>query len=296
MIHSKENRRFQIFCHVCLILMTLLVVLPFLLVFISSITEENTLIANGYSFFPEKVSLYAYQYILRQGGKIFRAFGISVLVTIIGTLGNMMMSSMIAYPLSVKDLPYKRAITFYVFFTMLFNGGIVPQYMLWSNFFHIKNTIFALLVPNLLMGAFYIIMMRSYFTANIPDALGEAARIDGAGEFRILFQIVMPISKPMVATLGLMSGLAYWNDWINGLYYITNEKMFTMQNILNRMLQDAQFLTTGAASNMGDLVKNTPLNGIKMAIAVVGVIPILIIYPFVQKYLVQGITVGAVKG
>lgn len=291
-----NNKGYHFFINLFLTLLAFLCIMPFILLIISSFTEEHTLVREGYSFLPRAFSLASYQYIFSGSTKILRGYGMTVIVTAVGTILNVLMTTLLAYPLSQKLLPGRNAISFYVFFTMLFNGGIVPQYMLWSNFFHIKNTIFALLVPNLLMGAFYIIMMRSYFTANIPEALGEAARIDGAGEFRILFRIVLPISKPMVATLGLMAGLAYWNDWINGLYYITNEKMFTMQNILNRMLQDAQFLVTGGASNVGDLVKDTPLNGIKMAVAVVGVVPILIIYPFVQKYLVQGITVGAVKG
>ena len=291
-----NNKIYHFLINLFLAVLAFFCIMPFILLITSSFTEEYTLVRDGYSFFPKTLSLASYQYIFSGSSKILRGYGMTVIVTAIGTLTNILMTTLLAYPLAQRTLPGRNAISFYVFFTMLFNGGIVPQYMLWSNFFHIKNTIFALLVPNLLMGAFYIIMMRSYFTSNIPEALGEAARIDGAGEFRILFKIVMPISKPMVATLGLMAGLAYWNDWINGLYYITNEKMFTMQNILNRMLQDAQFLTTGGALNVGDLIRNTPLNGIKMAIAVVGVIPILIIYPFIQKYLVQGITVGAVKG
>lgn len=271
-------------------------IMPFILLIVASFTDEHVLIRDGYSFFPGALSLSSYKYIFSGSAKILRGYGLTVLVTVVGTALNVILTTLLAYPLAQRFLPGRKVLSFYVFFTMLFNGGLVPQYMLWSNFFHIKDTIFALLVPNLLMGAFYIIMMRSYFMANIPEALGEAARIDGAGEFRILLKIVMPISKPMVATLGLMAGLAYWNDWLNGLYYINDEKMFTMQNILNRMLKDAQFLATGAASNVGDLIRDTPLNGMKMAVAVVGVVPILIIYPFIQKYLVQGITIGAVKG
>lgn len=194
----------------------------------------------------------------------------------------------------IKELPGRYAVSFIVFFKMLFNGGLVPTYMMWTSIFHIKNTVAALIVPALLMNAFYVIMMRSYFTANIPDALVEAARIDGANEYKILGSIVLPLSLPMMATLGLMVGLGYWNDWMNGLYYVTDTKLFTIQNILNRMIQDIQFLANnsmGAGSGT-----KLPSIGIRMAIAVIGILPMFCIYPFFQKYFVKGITVGGVKG
>ena len=136
----------------------------------------------------------------------------------------------------------------FVFFTMLFNGGLVPSYMMWTQTFHIKNTIWALIMPNLLLNAFYVIMMRSFFTASIPDALIEAARIDGAGEYKILARVVIPLSKPMMATISLMVGLGYWNDWTNSLYYITDEGLFSIQAILNTIITNIQFLTSGQSS------------------------------------------------
>ena len=178
---------------------------------------------------------------------------------------------------------------------MLFNGGLVPTYIMYTQVFHIKNTIWALIVPALLMNAFYVIMMRSFFTANIPDSLIEAARIDGAGELRILAQIVLPLSKPMMATLALMIGLGYWNDWLNGLYYLTDTRYFSIQNILNRMIADVQFLASASSVTSG-ISANLPSVGIRMAIAVIGVLPILIIYPFFQKAFVKGIVIGGVKG
>ena len=153
MTNSKKAKRFQFWINVVLILVTLSIVLPFVLVFISSLTDENTLIRNGYSFFPEKFSFYAYSYIIRQGEKILRAYGITIFVTIVGTAVNLAMSSLLAYPLSVKGLPYRRAITFFVFFTMLFNGGLVPTYLMYVNYFHIKNTLGALIIPGLLLSA-----------------------------------------------------------------------------------------------------------------------------------------------
>ena len=252
---------------------------------------------NGYSFLPENWSLESYLYIARKGATIFRAYGITILVTIVGTSISLLMTIMFAYPLSRKELPARYPLSFFVFFTMLFNGGLIPTYMMYTNTFHIKNTIFALLIPGLLMNAFYIIMMRSFFTANIPDSLIEAARIDGAGEYLILFKVVVPLSVPMIATLALMVGLGYWNDWLNGLYYLTEPKLFSIQNVLNKMVTDVQFLQTNASSVAATLdTSKLPSVGIRMAIAVIGAIPILLVYPFFQKYFVKGIVVGGVKG
>ena len=220
MTNSKKAKGYQFFVNLILILVTLSIVLPFLLVLISSITDENVLIRNGYSFFPEKISFYAYQYIIRQGDKILRAYTVTIVVTVIGTFLNIAMSAMVAYPLSVKTLPHRRAITFFVFFTMLFNGGLVPTYLMYVDFFHIKNTIWALIIPNLLLSANNILMMRSYFATSIPNALFEAAKIDGAGHLKVFAKIVLPLGKPIIVTMGLFSGLGYWNDWTNGLYYL----------------------------------------------------------------------------
>lgn len=292
-----NNKKFHYTINVIMLFLALFCVLPFFLMFVSSVTDESALVRNGYSFWPEAFSFQAYVHLLAKSNKILSGYIMTVLVTGIGTTASILMTILLAYPLSRKEIPGRNKIMFFVFFTMLFNGGMVPQYMMWSNLFHIKDSIWALILPNLLMNAFYIIMMRTYFATNIQDALLEAARIDGAGEFRILAKIVMPLSKPMIAAVGLMIGLGYWNDWINGLYYITDSKYYSIQNILNRMLADAAFLTSGSAgSNASELANKIPSVGIKMAVAVIGVLPIMIIYPFVQKNLVKGITIGGVKG
>ena len=294
----ERNKTFQVVVHGIMVLLCLVCVLPFLLLIMSSVADENWLIMNGYSFFPAKLSADAYQYLLVDSSSIVRGYLISAFVTVAGTCISLVMTTLMAYPLSRKDLPGRYIFSFFIFFTMLFNGGLVPTYIMWTQTFHIKNTIFALLVPNLLMGAFYVIMMRTYFSSNIPDAVIEAARIDGAGEMRILLKIVLPMSLPIIATLALLTGLGYWNDWLNGLYYIQNDSLYSIQVLLNRMLMDVQFLmssaNTAAAGNqqMGPL----PSTGIKMAVAVLGALPELIIYPFFQKYFVKGITIGAVKG
>ncbi len=300
MTDSKSSRQFQIGINTVLILVTLMVVLPFLLVFVSSITDENVLIRNGYSFFPEKISFYAYQYIIRQGDKILRAYGVTILATFLGTILNVAMSALMAYPLSVRTLPYRRGITFFIFFTMLFNGGLVPTYLMYVNYFHIKNTLWALVIPNLLLSANNVLMIRSYYMTSIPDALFEAAKIDGAGHLRIFLSLVLPLGKPILVTMGLFSGLAYWNDWTNGLYYLSGnagQKLYSIQNLLNQMITDIQYLASGkVAGNIGAEVAKLPATSIRMAIAFIAMLPLFIIYPFLQKYFAEGITLGAVKG
>lgn len=287
----------QVALNIIFILLTISAIAPFLLLLSSSLTDEGTLVREGYRFIPKNFSLTSYEYLFQSGGKIFKGYGITLLVTLIGTVSSVLMTLLFAYPLSRKELPFRFGFSFFVFFTMLFNGGLVPTYMMWTQTFHIKNTLLALIVPGLLMNGFYVIMMRSFFTSSIPDAIIEAARIDGCGEYGTLFKIVLPLSKPMIATISLMIGLGYWNDWTNSLYYVTDENLYSIQAILNTMISNIQFLTSGqstVASNVD--ISKLPSVGIRMAIAVIGVLPIMVIYPFFQKYFVKGIVVGGVKG
>lgn len=290
-----KNKGFQVFVHIIFIIFSLICIIPFVLLIVSSVTDEKILIREGYSFIPKLISWDAYRYLLVDSSAILRGYFISVMVTIVGTVANLTLTTLLAYPLSRRDLPGRGKIAFFVFFTMLFNGGLVPSYMMWTGIFHIKNTFGALIVPYLMLSAFYVIMMRTYFTSNIPDAIIEAARIDGAGEGRILLQIVMPMSTPIIATLSLLIGLNYWNDWINGLYYVSNDNLYSIQVLLYQMLMKADFLRSSAASALPVGVK-LPAVGIKMAVAVLGTLPMLLVYPFFQKYFVKGITVGGVKG
>ena len=293
----EHDRLQQTLMHIFMILLVLCCVLPFLSMVMASFTDEQTLIRNGYSFFPEKFSLETYQYIMRSASTIFRGYFMTILVTVIGTFCNITMTVLFAYPLSRKDLPYRNVLSFILFFTMLFNGGLVPTYMMYANTFHIKNTIWALLIPNLMMNAFYVIMMRSFFTASIPDSLIEAAKLDGASEMKILTKVILPLSKPMLVTLVLMVGLTYWNDWMNGMYYVTDNNLNTIQMILNNMIQNVEFLSRSASVLGADAANiKLPTVGIRMGIAVIAVLPIMVIYPFLQKYFVKGIVVGGVKG
>lgn len=295
MVESRKG--FQIIANIVLSILAVFCLTPFLLLMISSVTDELTLVRNGYSFFPKKLSFDAYRFLLVDSTNILRGYAISIGVTVIGTIANVLLTVLFAYPLSRRDLPGRQVFSFFVFFTMLFNGGLVPSYIMWTQTFHIKNTWGAYIFPGLMMSAFYIIMVRTYFTANIPDAVIEAARMDGAGEARILAKITLPMSVPIVATITLLVGLAYWNDWTNGLYYINKDSMYSIQTLLNRMLMDVQFLISNAQSGAAinqDIV--LPSTGIKMAIAVMGALPVLVVYPFFQKYFIKGIIIGAVKG
>lgn len=291
-----RDKVFQILANCIMAVLVLYCMLPLLLLFSSSITEEQALIVDGYSFVPSAIDWSAYKYIFIDSVQIVRGYGISAAVTLLGTVCNLTLTTLFAYPLSRRDLPGKTLIAFILFFTMLFNGGLVPSYIMWTQMFHIKNTFWALLVPNLMMNAFNVIMMRTYFTSNIPMELIDAAKIDGSGEYGILVRIILPMAKPILSTLALLVGLGYWNDWLNGLYYINQDRLYSIQVLLNRMLMDTQFLMSSAAQKLSVDTSQLPSTGIKMAIAVMGILPVLVVYPFLQKYLVQGITIGAVKG
>jgi putative aldouronate transport system permease protein len=290
----KGDFTFQLGINAVLMILALASIMPFLLLVIASLTDESALLLNGYSFFPERFSLNAYNYLFNQSSMLLRAYGITLLVTILGTTLSLIITPMLAYPLSRRDFSKRNLFSFIVFFTMLFNGGLVPSYLMWTQIFHVKNTIFALIFPALMLNAFYVLLMKNYFSTNIPPELIEAAKIDGAGEFKVFYKIILPLSLPMMATVGLMVGIGYWNDWTNGLYYLTDQKLFSLQNVLNRIITDIQFLAQNEAGQKVNV--ELPSTGIRMAIAVVGVLPIMALYPFFQRYFVKGITIGAVKG
>ncbi len=293
----QKGKGFQVFAHIIMILLVLFSLIPFVLLFMSSITEEKTLIVDGYSFFPRQFSTYAYSYLFSGSNNgMIRAYGISFLITFLGTILNVSLTTLFAYPLSRKELPGRNFFAFFLFFTMLFSGGLVPSYIMWTRTFHIQNTLFALLVPNLMLSAFNVIMMRTYLTGNIPDAVIEAARIEGAGEFRILFSVVLPMAKPILATVALLVGLGYWNDWTNGLYYINDDRLYSIQVLLTSIQRNMEALKQSMASGGSASNADLPSTSVRMAITVLGIVPILVIYPFVQKFFVKGIAIGAVKG
>lgn len=290
----RGDKVYQIIINVLLILLTLIMVLPIVLLFMASITDENVLITQGYSFFPEKLGISGYSYILSNVNVVLRAYGLTILITLIGTAVSVFMTMMTAFPLSITKLPGRRIISFYFLFTMLFSGGLVPSYIMWVTTFHIKNTVLAYLLPNLLLGAVNIILMRTYYQNSIPESLYEAAEIDGAGYLTIFSKIVIPLGKPIVVTISLFTGLGFWNDWTNGLYYVDESKLYTIQVLLNSMIENIRALQQMATTSGG--AAKVPSVSVRMAIAFVALFPVLCIYPFLQKYFAGGIMIGAVKG
>lgn len=290
------KRGFHIFVHIVMVIMVIVCLFPFVIMLMSSITDESALVIEGYSAFPKELSMAAYEYLFKDPAMIVRAYGVTIIVTVCGTALGLTISTLLAYGLSIKKLPFRNAIAFFLFFTMLFNGGTVPTYMVWTQIFHIKNTLAALIFPKLLVFAFYVIIMRTYFQTNIPGEIMEAAQIDGAGQFKILRRIILPMSVPIIVSIGLMIGISYWNDWMNGLYYITDSKLYSIQQILNRMLEDVRYLTTNTSGVDSAGLANIPSNALKMAIASIGALPVMVLLPFFQKYYVRGLTVGSVKG
>ena len=292
-----ESKSFNRASTIILTVLVIVAMLPILLIVVASFSSETSLIRNGYSFWPESWSLDAYYYMVKQGVMIARAYGVSFFVTIVGTALSVFLTTMLAYPMSRKSFQYRNVLAFFVFFTMLFNGGIVPSYIMWTKFFHIKDTIWALIIPNYLVTAFNVILVKNYYQNSIPDSLIEAAQLDGASELKIFFKVMLPLAVPTVATISLFTGICYWNDWTNGLYYINNEKLYSIQQLLMKIMNNIQALRSNSnAALLGTGAVELPGTSIRMAMAVIGILPIMIIYPFVQRYLVKGVVVGAVKG
>lgn len=292
----KEDPIYNVVITVVMILLALCCVLPLVLLFAASLSSEASIAQTGYSFIPRELSLDAYKYLWQKKDIIGGAYLRTIVVTAIGTTVNLLITAGLAYPISRSDYPFRKVTTALVLVSILFNGGLVPTYLMYTQVFNIKNTIWALLLPNLLMSGFNVLIARTYFKNNIPTSVLESARIDGAGEFTIYRKIVLPLSLPIMATVGLLAGIAYWNDWTNGFIYITETSKLGIQSYLARIIMDLQFLTSsGMSGSVAAMVAQLPTTTVRMAIAVVGVLPILIVYPFFQKYFVKGITIGSVK-
>ncbi len=291
----NKSRVFSVIVNVFLVLLILVCIIPFWLLIASSFTAESSLVLEGYSLIPREFSLASYEYLLGAKDSIGRAYLMSILISAIGVSGNLLLTILLAYPLSRPNLPGKRFFSLALFFTMLFNGGLVPTYLVYTNLLNVKDTLAGMIVPYLLLNPFLVIMMRTYFTSSIPGEVIEAAKIDGANEVQALVRVVIPMSKPIIATVSLMTLIAYWNNWTNGIYFLTTRTdLYGIQNYLNDVMNKAAFLQSHMTGMMS--VNDIPNIGVRMAIAVIAVIPLLIAYPFFQKYFVKGITLGSVKG
>ncbi|MBP3521616.1 MAG: carbohydrate ABC transporter permease [Oscillospiraceae bacterium] len=293
----QDEKGFHYFALVVMIILAIYCVIPFILMLSVSFSSEAAL-AQGYKFFPQEFSLNAYQFLWVKRATIFRSYALTILVTVVGTAANLVLTSLFAYPLSRKDFKLRNVFAFILFFTMLFNGGMTASYIVWTQLFHIKNKIWAYILPGSLMGAMNVLMVRNYYNANIPYPIIEAARLDGANDLKIYTRIMVPLSKPVMTTVGLFAALGYWNNWTNGLYYITDPKLYTIQVYLKKLMDSIQFLKT---SDMVDeaaklAAMSLPTESARMAIAIIAILPILCVYPFIQGELIKGMVVGGVKG
>ncbi|WP_054955541.1 carbohydrate ABC transporter permease [Paenibacillus dakarensis] len=284
--------------HLLIGLFSFACVYPFLFVVVISFTDETVLATNGYSIFPEKWSVDAYTYIFKTGDQLLRSYGVTIFITLVGTLLSISIVSLYAYALSRNYFAYKGIFSFLAFFTMLFGGGLVPSYIVVSQVLHLKDTVWALILP-MSVGAFSILIMRTFFKTMVPDAIVESGKIDGASEFRVFFNLVLPISLPGLATIGLFSALGYWNDWFNALLYIDDARLLPLQSLLMKVETNIQFILQNSTSVSGSdrsmIARSLPAETTRMAMVVLATVPIIFAYPFFQRYFVQGLTIGAVK-
>lgn len=270
---------------------------PVLLVLAISVSDELSIRHNGYQFWPETFSTKGYDYLLRAGDAIWRAYGISIFVTVVGTLLSLFVITLYAYPLSRSAFKYRYQFSFFAFFTMIFGGGLVPWYIVYTQLIPIKNSIWILIVPYL-MNTWFMMIMRTFYKATVPESIIESARMDGAGEFRTYFTIVLPLCKAGLATVGLFCTLNYWNDFFLAMVFVNDNKNFNIQYLMYQTLVAVQNLLNNSnqISNANQILANLPSESVRMAIAVISIGPIVLAYPFFQKYFVKGLTIGAVKG
>ena len=296
-VRSKQEKAIAAVGHILMIIATILALAPFWLLVSSSIQADSSITRDGYAFLPKEISWSAYQYLFSEWKQIGRAYLVTIMTTVVGTTASLFLVSMTSYVLAIKDLPGRIVIFVAILLTMLLNGGQVAMYITYSRVLDVRNTIFALLVPNLLLNGFNVMLVRNYVSNSIPAELQEAASIDGAGLFRIYLRIILPLSKPILATVGLLTALGYWNDWINGLYFVNDSKWFSIQLLLNQINSSAQYLASHS-DQLGQMASQMeiPTVSIRMAISVLVIVPIVIAYPFFQKYFTGGMMVGAVKG
>ena len=295
---NRISARANILLNIMFLILALICVIPAVLVVSISFSAEQSITDYGYRLIPKIISLDGYGYLLKQGALIIRALGVSLFVTIVGTALGTLLTTLMGYVLSRPDYKLNGFLTMLVFIPMVFNGGLVSTYFIVSQFLHLKNTLWALILP-LSVSSFNVVICRTFFKTTIPEELIESAKMDGATQFKIFFQIVLPISLPVIATIGLFLCFAYWNDWYQSMLYIDNQRLYSLQALLNAIMTNINMLAQNAATmgaSMADMVANMPKEAARMAIVVIIVLPIACACPFFQKYFISGLTVGAVKG
>ncbi len=291
---SRADKTFNILAFSLVGIAAIICVLPFVLVVSGSLTDNYVILTEGYSLWPKQFSLDAYKTIFGNPASILQAYKMTIYYTVVGTAAGLFVTTMTAYVVSRKEFKYRNVVTFLLYFTTIFGGGMIPWYLLYANVLNLKGTTFVIWFPGI-TSSFLVILMRTFITGSVPDAIAESAKMDGAGQFTIFTKIVMPVLKPGLATVGLFLALGYWNDWYRSSLFSTSSDTYELQFYLYNMLSAStalKDLTVGTTIS----IDNLPTQSVKMAMAVVVTGPMLLLYPFVQRYFVSGITVGAVKG
>ena len=299
-VNEKSYRATQLVINIFFILVCVTFLVPLLIVISSSLTSDASIQKYGYPILPRSIDTAAYSTLFRSPEKMINAYGVTIFISIVGSVLSTIVMGLVAYPLSRPDFAYRKGITFYIFFTMLFSGGMIPSYILTTQYLHLTNNIWVYILPSL-AGAWNIIIMRTFFQS-IPLSLIESAKIDGAKEMTIFVRVIIPLSKPVIATIGLFCLLGKWNEWMTTLLYIRDERLYTLQYMLQRILREVQFvkdfmqnLQIGGVQT-GGLESELPTLSMRYAMTVVAAGPMLVIFPFFQKYFTKGLTIGAVKG
>lgn len=292
---GKDKIVFSILSYTIMSFFVLVCIIPFYLIIIGSFTSDHAIITEGYSLLPklESFSTEGYQTVFKDPMSIIRSYGVTILVTCVGTTLAILLTTMTGYVLSRQDFEARNIVSFLFFFTTLFNGGLVPWYLLCTNFLHFSNHIYSMILPG--MFSVWNMIIAKSFMKGIPYEMVEAAKMDGAGDFRIYWQVMMPMAKPLIATIGLFIALAYWNDWYNCMLFIKNDHLYSLQYSLQNMLNSSEALKRIAALT-GRQVQTLPTESTKMAMTIVTTGPIIFLYPFLQKYFVKGVMIGSVKG
>lgn len=295
---NAVSRPVEFIFHIIMILFCLLCIVPFIFVVIISFSSQDSIREIGYSFVPTLWSLDAYDYIWKLGDQLWRSFFNSFFITIVGTLFSLLVTILYSYALFRPDFKYRKAFTFFCFFTMIFGGGLAPTYVVCKTVLGLSDSYAAVIVP-MLLNPFNIIVMRTFFQSSVPTELIEAATIDGSGEYSTLFKIIIPISKPGIATVGLLTALAYWNEWFIPMLYIKDAKYIPLQYLLMQMQTKVDFLVKNSSmigAEAANIMSSLPQDSLRMALVVLIVVPIAFAYPFFQRYIISGLTIGSVKG
>ena len=267
-------------------------IFPFFILVINSFASEHAIINFGYAVVPKEFSLSAYELVFLNPAKILRAYGITLFITVVGTGASLFLSAMAAYTLSRKDVKYRNVLAFFLYFTTLFSGGLAPTYIVITTILHLKNSILILLLSPM-FSVLYILILRNFFLNSIPTSIIESAKIDGAGDFTIFLRIVLQLMTPALASIGLFTALAYWNDWWTAMLYVERTSLQPLQYVLYQILSSVT-LAANIVNNVATL--NMPKETLKLAMTVISIGPIILAYPFAQRYFVKGITLGAIKG